>query len=53
MSEQQKRDGAPPANLLLVDDEPNSLYALQEMLEPLGQIRIPDARGVGCGPASG
>jgi signal transduction histidine kinase len=35
MAEQQ--DAAPVANILLVDDEPNSLYALQEMLRPLGQ----------------
>ena len=33
----EQRNGTHAANILLVDDEPNSLYALQEMLEPLGQ----------------
>jgi signal transduction histidine kinase len=37
MAEQQAKDGSPVASILLVDDEPNSLYALQEMLQPLGQ----------------
>ncbi|HEV8096883.1 MAG TPA: response regulator [Burkholderiales bacterium] len=37
MAELQEKDGTPVASILLVDDEPNSLYALQEMLQPLGQ----------------
>jgi signal transduction histidine kinase len=36
-AEQQPKDGSPVASILLVDDEPNSLYALQEMLQPLAQ----------------
>jgi signal transduction histidine kinase len=36
-TEQRKKNGIPAATILLVDDEPNSLYALQEMLAPLGQ----------------
>jgi len=37
MAEPLPKGGTPVANILLVDDEPNSLYALQEMLAPLGQ----------------
>ena len=37
MAEPQESTQAPRASILLVDDEPNSLYALQEMLQPLGQ----------------
>ena len=37
MAEPQANTEAPRASILLVDDEPNSLYALQEMLQPLGQ----------------
>jgi signal transduction histidine kinase len=37
MAGPQEKDGTPVASILLVDDEPNSLYALQEMLQPLGQ----------------
>jgi signal transduction histidine kinase len=37
MAEPQEKERAPVASILLVDDEPNSLYALQEMLQPLGQ----------------
>ena len=37
MAGPKPKDGTPLASILLVDDEPNSLYALQEMLQPLGQ----------------
>ena len=37
MAEQQENTESPRASILLVDDEPNSLFALQEMLQPLGQ----------------
>ena len=37
MAEPQEKTETPRASILLVDDEPNSLYALQEMLQPLGQ----------------
>ena len=40
MAEPQENTQAPRASILLVDDEPNSLYALQEMLQPLGQNLI-------------
>ena len=40
MAEPQEITQAPRASILLVDDEPNSLYALQEMLQPLGQNLI-------------
>jgi len=36
MQEQENKESS-RASILLVDDEPNSLYALQEMLQPLGQ----------------
>jgi len=41
----EQRDGTLTANILLVDDEPNSLYALQEMLEPLGQNLLTASSG--------
>ena len=41
----EQRDATHAANILLVDDEPNSLYALQEMLEPLGQNLLTASSG--------
>jgi signal transduction histidine kinase len=41
----EQKDATHAVNILLVDDEPNSLYALQEMLEPLGQSLLAGRSG--------